>query len=108
MLPGSSEEPYALGLIARRAGRWDQSIAYFEQALSLDPRNVELLMGTASTYALLRQFPVVLKLYDRVLDIMPNDPDVMAAKGSIYQAQGNHAGSRQVPIRNKRTESFCD
>ena len=45
MLPGSSEVPYALGLIARRAGRWDQSIAYFEQALSLDPRNVELLMG---------------------------------------------------------------
>jgi len=89
MLPGSSEVPYALGLIARRAGRWDQSVAYFEQALSLDPRNVELLMGTASTYALLRQFPVVLKLYDRVLDIMPNDPDVMAAKGSIYQAQGN-------------------
>ncbi len=89
MLPGSSEVPYALGLIARRAGRWDQSVAYFEQALSLDPRNVELLMGTASTYALLRQFPAVLKLYDRVLDIMPNDPDVMAAKGSIYQAQGN-------------------
>ena len=28
MLPGSSEVPYALGLIARRAGRWDQSIAY--------------------------------------------------------------------------------
>ena len=81
--------PYALGLITRREGHWDQSIAYFEQALALDPRNVELLMGTASTYALLRQFPAALKLYDRVLDIMPNDPDVMAAKGSIYQAQGN-------------------
>ena len=30
-----------------------------------------------------------LKLYDRALDIMPNDPEVMAAKASIYQAQGN-------------------
>ena len=38
---------------------------------------------------MLRQFPAALKLYDRVLDIMPNDPDVMAAKASIYQAQGN-------------------
>ena len=25
----------------------------------------------------------------RVLDITPNDPDVMALKASIYQAQGN-------------------
>ena len=30
-----------------------------------------------------------LKLYDRALDITPNDPDVMASKASIYQAQGN-------------------
>ena len=44
MLPGSSEVPIALGLVARREGNWDQSIAYFEQALALDPRNVELLM----------------------------------------------------------------
>ena len=35
MLPGSSEVPHALGLIARREGQWDQSIAYFEQALAL-------------------------------------------------------------------------
>ena len=89
MLPGSSEVPIALGLVARREGHWDQSIAYFEQALALDPRNVELLTDAAATYAMLRQFPAALKLYDRVLDITPNDPDVMALKASIYQAQGN-------------------
>ena len=79
----------ALGLIARREGHWDESIAYFEQALALDPRNVELLMRAAWTYSMLRQFPTALKLYDRALDITPNDPDMMAAKASIYQAQGN-------------------
>ena len=46
-------------------------------------------MDAASTYRMLRQFPAALKLYDRVLDITPNDPDVMASKASIYQAQGN-------------------
>ena len=89
MLPGSSEGPYALGRVARREGHWDQSIAYFEQALTLDPRNVELLNAAASTYTDLKQFPEALKLYDRLLDIKPTDPDVMAYKASIYQAQGN-------------------
>jgi TolB-like protein/Tfp pilus assembly protein PilF len=89
MLPGSTEVPYALAEVARRLGHWDQSITYFEQALSLDPRNVELLIDAALTYSMLRQFPAALKLYDRALDIMPNDPEVMAAKAKIYQAQGN-------------------
>jgi len=89
MLPSSSEVPRALGLISRREGHWDQSIAYFEQALVLDPRNVELLITAAETYGMLRQFATALKLYDRALDIAPSDPDVMAGKASIYQAQGN-------------------
>jgi TolB-like protein/Flp pilus assembly protein TadD len=89
MLPGNSEVRQALARVTRREGHWDQSIAYFEQALVLDPRNVELLVDAAGTYAILRQFPTALKLYDRVVDITPNDPDVMAHKACIYQAQGN-------------------
>src|SRR5262245_21957953 len=46
MLPSSSDVPTALGLIARREGNWDESIAYLEQALALDPRNVALLWYT--------------------------------------------------------------
>ncbi|PWT83958.1 MAG: hypothetical protein C5B58_05585 [Acidobacteria bacterium] len=89
MLPGSSEVLDALGKVARTEGHWDESTSYFEQALSTDPRNAELLMDAADTYAMLRQFQVALKLYDRALDIVPNEPDVMAAKADIYQAQGN-------------------
>ena len=89
MLPSSSEVSRALALIARREGQWDESIAQFEHALGLDPRNVELLITAAETYGMRRQFPAALKLYDRALDITPNDPDVMAAKASIYQAQGD-------------------
>jgi len=89
MLPSSSEIPKALGYIARREGQWDQSIAYSEQALALDPRNMELLTDAALTYIALRKFPAALKFYDRRLDITPNDPDVIALKAGIYQAQGN-------------------
>ena len=89
MLPGSSEVPAALAFVARREGHWDESVAYWEQALALDPRNVQLLNEAAVTYAELRQFPTALKLYDRALDIVPDEPGVMALKANIYQAEGN-------------------
>ncbi len=66
------------------------SIAYFEQAIALDPRNVQTLIQAAWTYTSLRQFPAAaLKLYDRVLDITPHDAEVMAKKAAIYHAQAN-------------------
>jgi TolB-like protein/Tfp pilus assembly protein PilF len=88
-LPGSSDILYALGLVTRRQGNWDESIAYLEQALVLDPHNSEVLSNTAWTYAMLRQFPAALELYDRALEITPNDPDLITVKASIYQAEGN-------------------
>jgi serine/threonine protein kinase/Tfp pilus assembly protein PilF len=106
MLPSNSEVPLALARVARRQGHWDQSIAYFEQALTLDPRNLELLTNLAETYALRRQFPAALKLYDRILDITPNDPSSMAAKAAIYQAQGNlPEAARVLPEINWQTPS---
>jgi len=89
LLPGSSDVPGALALIARRQGHWDESVAYWEQALTLDPRNRELLIDAAYTYSMLRQFPAALKIYDRVLDLLPNDPDTVAAEARIYQKEGN-------------------
>jgi TolB-like protein/Tfp pilus assembly protein PilF len=89
MQPSNSEALSGLGAASRWEGHWDESFSYYEQALSLDPRNVRILMNTAWTYAIARRFPAALKLYDRVLDITPNDQDVTATKASIYQAQGN-------------------
>jgi TolB-like protein len=89
LLPGSSDVPGALALIARRQGHWDQSVAYWEQTLAIDPRNTQWLGNAAETYAMLRQFPAALKTYDRVLDIVPNDLDTVAAEAAIYQAEGN-------------------
>ena len=105
MLPGSSEVPYALALVTLREGHWDQGIAYFEQALVLDPRNVQLLVGAASTYARLLQFPAALKVYDRVLDITPNDPGRDGGKGQHLSGPRQPARSGQVPIGNKLADS---
>jgi len=106
MLPGNSEVPRGLGRITRREGHWDQSIAYFEQALALDPRNVKLLTEAAETYSMVRQFPAARKLYDRALDIVPNDRDLMAEKAAIYQAEGNLEGAAKLLVEvNAQTTS---
>jgi tetratricopeptide (TPR) repeat protein len=89
LLPGSSDVPGALASIARRQGHRDESVAYWEQTLALDPRNTQWLANAADTYAMLRQFPAALKIYDRLLDLVPNDPDTVASEAKIYQAEGN-------------------
>jgi TolB-like protein/Flp pilus assembly protein TadD len=89
LLPGSSEIPAALAQIARHQGNWEQAVAYYDQTLLLDPRNVELLTEAADNFDDLRRFDDALKLYDRALDIRPNDLDLLASKAGIYQAQGN-------------------
>src|SRR5207245_11455824 len=63
MLPGNSEVSYALGAIARREGQWDESGAYWERGLALDPRNTALLNELAYTYAAIRQFATARKPY---------------------------------------------
>ena len=109
MLPGNSEVAAALAGVARAEGHCDESIDYFEQALALDPRNVDLLTDAAVTYSMLRQFPMALKLYDRALDIMPNNPDVMASKVGTYQFQGNlREAAKLLSEINAQTPSVLD
>jgi TolB-like protein len=96
VLPGSSDVLAALALIARRQGHWDESVDYWEQALALDPRNSGLLAEWARTSGMLRQFPAALKLYDRALDIEPNDPSLITGKAGIYQAEGDLAEARKL------------
>src|SRR4029453_3649973 len=106
-LPGSSEVSKGLGLVSRRDGQWDESVAYFEQALALDPRNVEFLTDTALTYAMLRRFSAALKLSNRALDILPNDPDLTETKARIYQAQGNLKEAAKMLVEvNAQTPSM--
>jgi TolB-like protein/Tfp pilus assembly protein PilF len=106
MLPGDSQVLYALGAIARREGHWDESVAYWERGLALDPRNTALLIEVAWTYAARRQFPTALKLYDRALDILPNELSLMALKASIYQAEGNLQEAAKLLARvNAQTNS---
>ena len=88
-LPNSSRIPESLAYVARRAGQWEQSEAFFNQAERLDPRDVNLLSQHALSYMLLRRFPEALRKLDQVLNITPDDVDTVALKASIAQAEGD-------------------
>jgi len=106
MLPGSSEVLCALGAIARKEGHWDESVGYWERGLALNPRNTALLTEVAYTYAALRQFSKAEKLYDRALDVVPNELSIMALKASVYQAEGNlQEAAKSLAQVNTQTSS---
>jgi len=87
--PSKSEAAWGLSVVNRREGNWDECITWVERALTLDPRNGELVSNAGWIYEMLRQFPKALQLYDRALDIVTHDPDLISFEASVYQAQGD-------------------
>jgi len=89
LLPNSSRIPESLAYVARRRGQWKQSLSYLVEAERLDPRNVNLLTQHATTDMNLRRFPEALRKLDEILDITPDDPDILVTKAAVLQAQGD-------------------
>jgi tetratricopeptide (TPR) repeat protein len=54
-----------------------------ERAVQLDPRNVQVLHGLAQGYKLLRQFPDMASVLDRILAITPTDPLMRVMRASV-------------------------
>src|SRR5213078_2038569 len=100
-LPNNSRIPESLAYVARRRGQWDRSEAYFNEAERLDPRNVGLLSQHAISYQYLRRFPEALQKFDQVLNITPDDVDILAEKAAIAQAEGDlpRAAALLAPLR---------
>ena len=88
-LPNSSRIPESLAYVARRRGQWDQSESHFNEAERLDPRNVNVLSQHAISYFCLRRFPEALRKFDQVLDIIPDDLDILVEKAAVAQAEGD-------------------
>ena len=101
LLPNSSRIPESLAYVERRRGQWDQSESHFNEAERLDPRNVNLLGQHALSYNCLRRFPESLKKADQILNIIPDDVDMVASKAAILQAEGDltHASALLAPLR---------
>jgi TolB-like protein/class 3 adenylate cyclase/Tfp pilus assembly protein PilF len=71
------------GFIARRRAQWQQCISNFERAIDLDPRNVWIIQQAAQTYWLLRRFPDMARLLDRILSTATGDANTRVARALI-------------------------
>jgi TolB-like protein/Tfp pilus assembly protein PilF len=107
LLPNSSRIPESLAYVARRQGQWDRSESYFNEAERLDPRNVQVLSQYAATYIMLRRFPELMRKLDQILDIIPDDVNVLAAKAAIAQAEGDlpRAAALLAPLQPNAASS---
>jgi len=101
LLPNSSLIPQSLAYVTRRRGLWDQSESYFNEAERLDPRDTDLLTQHALSYMIQRRFPEAQRKWDQVLDIIPDDVDMIAEKAAITQAEGDlpRAAALLAPLR---------
>jgi serine/threonine-protein kinase len=72
------------GLIDKRQGRWNESIAEFQRAAELDPQNVFILQQLSFTYGHVRRFDDAAATLDRVLRIIPNDLGTRIQRASIH------------------------
>jgi serine/threonine protein kinase/Tfp pilus assembly protein PilF len=88
-LPNSSNIPKSLAYVERRRGQWDRSESYFNEAERLDPRNLTLLSAQATSYAFRRRFPEALRKADQILNVTPDDMEIVAFKANIAHAEGD-------------------
>jgi len=70
-LPNEAEGYLALGAIQRRLGKWSESTASLEKAVSLNPKDTWVLQNLALNYQMLRDFDAANKAIDRGLQINP-------------------------------------
>jgi TolB-like protein/Flp pilus assembly protein TadD/predicted Ser/Thr protein kinase len=61
------------GYIDRRQNRWHDAVRNFEHAMELDPRNVKILISTAVTYRLMRDYKKLRGVGDRFIALEPNN-----------------------------------
>lgn len=74
LLPNSAEVPYLAAIVERRQNRWDLSTRHLEEALQLDPRNVQYISElTGSNYFLQRRYADAIRLLDQTLAWKGND-----------------------------------
>lgn len=69
----------------------EDAIEIFEQALRIEPDNVETLMKIGYARFHLDEYPEALRVYDKILEIDVTNPEAWNLKGLVHYEQKNYA-----------------
>jgi TolB-like protein/Tfp pilus assembly protein PilF len=108
-LPNEAECYLALGAIQRRLGKWQESTASLEKAVSLDPKDGWVFQNLALNYQMLRNFDAANKTIDRGLKVNPDSLGLWETKSKLAFAEnGDLSVSEQafeavksIPMNNE-------
>jgi len=107
-LPNESEVYLSIGAIQRRQGKWAESTANLEKAVSLNPNAVWPLQNLADNYQMLRNFDQANAIIDRALALNPTGLPALelkskfavAEKGDFSVAEKAFAAVKTIPMSN--------
>lgn len=96
-LPNDPDVMMAQSYVRRRQGEWKTALDLQSRALELDPRNPQALHQYAVTLMMLPgRLADSLLATERGLNLLPDDPDLMANKISVLHAQGELQASGPI------------
>ncbi len=82
-LPNSAEAIGLGALIDRRQGQWEKAVQGFKDAITRDPHNSAFVENLASTFWGLHQFRAAEQMYDRLIELRPNEPILKPEKAVV-------------------------
>ena len=108
-LPNESDAYLAIGAIQRRQGKWAESTANLEKAVSLNPKDIWPLQNLTFNYGMLRNYDAANKTIDRALALDPNalgpwevkSKLAIAEKGDFSVAEKGFTAVKSIPMNNQ-------
>ena len=95
-LPNEVDTFLLAGYMDRRQGKWDKALQEFKEAVARDPRNSLSVSEFALTLFCLRQFRVWEQAFDRLIELLPDQPMLKVYKAFWLLAKN---GDR-TPVRS--------
>jgi TolB-like protein/Flp pilus assembly protein TadD len=87
--PNDANMLLSIGLVKRRQGHIEDSIAVQQEAARLDPLNEDVWTNIGRGFRGLRRFEEARTMFDRALAIAPGDLEIVSQRAETYAAQGD-------------------
>ncbi len=82
-IPNNADVLNTAGAIARRDGRWHESVTNLEQGCDRDPRNLSVLWSLFESYLALHEYTKAEGTVNDALSVSPNAPFFVLARSAI-------------------------